>query len=503
MPDLEISGLDDRIRDLVARAVADAPPAPTIDEHTLEESAVLRPNTQTPSDRNRWIVGGIAGLSVAAAVIALIFVTRPDQPTAIVPATVPATIVPQTDAECPDDVRTLSVAVEAFFAANGRYPANEAELVSAQMIRAEFGTYDLAGDGPGLIRVAGVPCAAPNTTEPTDESGGEAAPVTAPPATSAPATAPVTTVTPAPPTPATDGTIAIATFDGIQLDTGAAVTDALLGYPAQTAQRVPDGRIFFQQRSLDPPGIFVYFNSDTAVSSFQLHADFTGQPVLHDAAVVNGEVVLLVESAPGELCTDPNTCIGSVWAIWPDRTADAAAKIDEQNVWEAGYSRLSLSATGVVVGMKSAEVSSSPWSVAIPGATASPIDPVALGLEVDYIDCSTCPTSLTIDSTGRYVGWIQPPTADSTNSFIFVKRLTDGFTLTNVIAESTELPLFASLDIGRFTDDGAAITDGGAIVNATDPADEQGSLVFDLVDAGAGNEPIVIGPLGTRMAFGA
>jgi hypothetical protein len=203
MPDLEISGLDDRIRDLVARAVADAPPAPTIDERTLEESAVLRPNTQSTSDRNRWIVGGIAGLSVAAAVIALIFVNRPDDATTTVPITQPSTFVPETDAECPDDAQTLSVAVEAFFAANGRYPQNEAELVSAQMIRAEFGTYDLAGDGPGLIRVAGVPCAAPNTTEPADEAGGEAAPVTVAPVTptpTSPATVPVTTA-PAPPTP--------------------------------------------------------------------------------------------------------------------------------------------------------------------------------------------------------------------------------------------------------------------------------------------------------------
>ena len=50
MPDLEISGLDDRIRDLIARAVADAPPAPTIDEHTLEESAVLRRRTEQHSE---------------------------------------------------------------------------------------------------------------------------------------------------------------------------------------------------------------------------------------------------------------------------------------------------------------------------------------------------------------------------------------------------------------------------------------------------------------------
>jgi RNA polymerase sigma-70 factor (ECF subfamily) len=149
--------------------------------------------------------------------------------------------------------------------------------------------------------------------------------------------------------------------------------------------------------------------------------------------------------------------------------------------------------------------SSSPWSVALPGATAAPLDPVAVGLEVDYVDCSTCPTALTIDSTGRYVGWIHPPTSDPDrpNPSIVVKRLADGYTIGYDIAEGTELPLFGSLDIGRFTDDGTSITGGAAIVNAADPADELGAVVFDLLDAEAGNEPVVIGPLGSRMAFAA
>ena len=437
MPDLEISGLDDRIRDLVARAVADAPPAPMIDEHTLEESAMLRPNTQSPSDRNRWIVGGIAGLSVAAAVIALIFVTRPDDPTTTVPVTQPTTFVPETA------------------------PATE----------------------------PATPVSTVYTTVPPV--------ITAPAAVTTPATVPATAPPTTAPAPASvDQSITIATFDGIQLDTGDAVSNALVGYPAQTAHRVPDGRIFFQRRSLDPPGIFEFAGSDTDVPQVQLPVDFAGQPVLHDAAVVNGEVVLLVESSPGQ-CTDPNTCFGSVWAIRPD--LGTGTKLDEQIVWEAGYSQLSLSATGVVVGMKSAEVSSSPWSVAIPGATAAPIDPVAIGLEVDYIDCSTCPTALTIDSTGRFVGWMQRH-VDGTATIV-VKRVVDGVTLAYGIADPSKLPAFGSLDIGRLADDGSGVTSGAAIVNAGDPAGEQGALVFDLGDPS--NEPIVIGPVGTRMAFGA
>ena len=225
--------------------------------------------------------------------------------------------------------------------------------------------------------------------------------------------------------------------------------------------------------------------------------------MLHDAAVVNGEVVLLVESAPDGPCSDPNTCIGSVWALWPDRTADAAAKIDEMIVWEAGYTQLSLAATGVVVGMKSAEVSSSPWSVAIPGATATPIDPVALGLEVDYIECSTCP-SVAHDRQHRPVRRLDPASHDGPdrpNPSIVVKRLADGYTLAYDVAAATELPPFGSLDIGRLSDDAEAITAGSGDRECRPIRPTNG--VRSCSTCSAGNEPVVIGPLGTRMAFGA
>ena len=349
MSDLEISGLDDRIRDLVARAVADAPPAPTIDERTLEESAMLRPNTQPPSDRNRWIVGGIAGLSVAAAVVALVFVTRPDDPEVPGPG------------HAADHVRRRDRA------GHDHAAPTPAPTLGTGDRTARRHDPPGAGDRPG------------HRERPHDRTD-----------------------------PAVlDESIVIATFDGIQIDTGDAVTNALVGLSG--ADRATGAR-----RSHLLPAPVARPARHLRVLRFrhrrapvELPADFTGQPVLHDAAVVNGEVVLLVESAPAGPCTDPSTCLGSIWAIWPDR--GTGVKLDEQIVWEAGYSQLSLSATGVVVGMKSAEVSSSPWSVAIPGATAAPLDPVAVGLEVDYVDCSTCPRALTIDSTGRFVGWIKPP----------------------------------------------------------------------------------------------
>jgi hypothetical protein len=293
--------------------------------------------------------------------------------------------------------------------------------------------------------------------------------------------------------------IVIAGDDGIQIDTGDAITDALVGESVTSAIRVPDGRIFFQYRSSDqPPSLAVIPAPDgTAPAVVPMPVDFAGTAVLHDAAVVDGEVVLLVESAPGQ-CDDPNTCIGSVWAIWPDRTTDAAVKLDEQNVWEAAYSRLSLSTTGVVVGMKSAEVSMSPWSVVLPGAAAEPLDPATVGLQVDYIDCATCPRALTIDTTGRFVGWIERTEGTMT---INVQRIEGGVVTAYEVTDASDLAMFSSLDIGSVTIDDTNVISAGAIVNDLDPASDRAAVVFDLTDEGG--EPIAIGtpglPDGVRL----
>lgn len=435
MPDLDDRRLDAAIRDLVARAAADAPPAPHIDEHTVPTTPLFLAD-ESRRDRRAKVVTAIAGLSIAAATVGLLVMNRDRTP------------------EVPAPADTLPVTV------------------------------------PGTLPVT-VPVTVP-VTDPV--------PATTPSSTLPPTTAATTAPTIAPPavTP-TPEVIVIAGDDGIQIDTGDAITDALVGESVTTAIRVPDGRIFFQYRASDqPPSLSVIPapDGDTA-AVVPVPADFAGTAVLHDAAVVDGEVVLLVESAPGQ-CTDPNTCIGSVWAIWPDRTADAAAKLDEQIVWEAAYSRLSLSTTGVVVGMKSAEVVSSPWSVVLPGATATPIDPLAIGLEVDYIDCATCPTALTIDTTGRFVGWMERNVEGTVT--IVVKRIDDGWTLAYDVPDTSNLPLFGSLDIGSVDVDGTTVVSAGAIVNDLDPTSDRAAVVFDLTNPN--NEPVVIGTPASRMAFG-
>ena len=64
-----------------------------------------------------------------------------------------STLVPD---ECQQDRHTLEVAVEAFFAGEGRVPDAERELVDTGMLLAESGSYDLV-DGE-IVRVVGAPC---------------------------------------------------------------------------------------------------------------------------------------------------------------------------------------------------------------------------------------------------------------------------------------------------------------------------------------------------------
>jgi len=297
----------------------------------------------------------------------------------------------------------------------------------------------------------------------------------------------------------------IAGYDGILLDDGSTLTEVLTGTPAQTAHRVPDGRVFFQRRLLDPPGIFVSSGSDTpdaqsdtTVQEVAMPPDFGAAAVLHDVAVVNGEVVLLVESSTGGSCSDPNTCIGSIWAIWPDRgTGGEGVMVEEANVWESGWSALSLSDTGVIVGTWSSEASYGLYSRVIPGVAAQPVVADGLGLEPDYFDCSTCPKAFTIDRTGRFVGWLA--TADDGTIGLVAKDVTgSGTTVGYVVGDANSIPMFPTLDIAGIAAPGGNPS-GRAIVSDSNPDAVDGAQVFDL--ANQNGEPIVIGKAGERMAF--
>jgi hypothetical protein len=426
MPELDDRQLDLAIRDLVGRAAADAPSPPSIDDLGVRP---IRLEPDDDRDRRRWIVTGIAGMSIAAAVIGLLVMGRPDD-TAEAPATESTTL--------PTAAPTLA------------------------------------------------PTTVPVTEPPVVVTGPEES-------TPAPTTVPTTTpTTTTPPVAATDEVIMIAGYDGIVVDDGTTLTPALEGTGADTARRVPDGRIFFQHRDLDPAGVYVVDGG--GVSEVAMPRGFPGAPILHDVAVVGGEVVLLVESSPGG-CQDPNTCLGSVWAIQPD--TGAATMVEESNVWESDWSALSLSDTGVIVGTWSADASYGMYSRVLPGVDAQPVDADALGVEADYVDCSTCPKAFTIDRTGRFVGWLV--TADDGTIGLVAKDVTgSGTTVGYVVGDANSIPTFPTLEISGIDAPGGNPV-GRAIVGDSDPDAVDGARVFDLSDPSY--EPIVIGKAGERMAF--
>lgn len=431
MPELDDRQLDLAIRDLVGRAAADAPTPPSIDDLSARP---IRLDPDDDRDRSRWVVTGIAGMSIAAAVVGLLVLGRPDD-IAEAPATEPTTL--------PTAAPTLA---------------------------------------PTLPTV-------PVTGPPVVVTGPESTPAPTTTPSTSPTTAPTTTV---PPVAATDEVIMIAGYDGILLDDGSTLSWVLEGTGSDTARRVPDGRVFFQRRLLDPAGVYVVDGGE--VSEVAMPPDFSATAILHDVAVVDGEVVLLVESSP-EGCQDPNTCLGSVWVLRPD--TGAATMIEESNVWESDWSALSLSDTGVIVGTWSAEASYGMYSRVIPGVDAQPIDADALGLDADYVDCSTCPKAFTIDRTGRFVGWLV--TADDGTIGLVAKDVTgSGTTVATVVGDASSIPSFPTLDISGIAAPGGNPS-GRAIVGDSDPNAVAGAQVFDLANTDA--EPITIGKAGERMAF--
>ncbi len=75
--------LDVRIRELVARAVADAPPAPELDPAVSF--------TEPSTDHRRWWIGGGAAVLAAAAVAATFVLVGPGEDSVTTPGTLPPT----------------------------------------------------------------------------------------------------------------------------------------------------------------------------------------------------------------------------------------------------------------------------------------------------------------------------------------------------------------------------------------------------------------------------
>ncbi len=357
MPDLP--DLDLRIRELVARAVADAPAPPEIEGETMVR-------IQPAPDRRRWWVGGTAVvLAAAAAVVAIMLVN--EEPSHVTPATVPITVVTPGLSTVPDA------------------SAPPTTVVIATSTSATHPGTDLPA--------------------PTPTSAG-------PPVTStAPTTAASTTVaTTVPRGPVAGGpTEASLVTSGPQ---GIRVTEnqdsgRVLKQPAEIALLAPEGAVIFQTARSTPEG----HPGDPQI----WHADGTVEPLLeplapghwyrlHDVASINGITTLLYG-----VRTDgpaPEDYSEALEALALDPAGHRTSDLGQVNTWEGGYSRLSLSDGGTVIGTVGEQVTHSVFWAVVPGSPDI-VTPPPVDTGVTSTDCDDCPDNFAISRGGERIAWTE------------------------------------------------------------------------------------------------
>ena len=336
--------LDTRIRHLVADAIADAPPAPMLDAHTLRPGGASTPSAPPApfrlADRRRgWALAAAGALTAAAAVAAVIMINRDDRrlvpvgidstaPTVITAAStppLPATVVPSST---PADSTT-------------EVPATEVPATALQQSIVTAGADGVWQQTPtGPVQW---------TTEPM------AVALLAP-----------------------DGTMIVQRVTEYSSNADTATAADSLPLRIATPGAVPES-----------------FFGDAA-------EPVEGWYRLHDVAVVAGKPVMLyerqaavssgVETPPGELLLLDLT----------SGTLDTVAT--SWGGWESGSSRMHLSNNGFVVGEYYSEISRSFSLQYLLGDTD--ITAEELGVAPVYEDCSTCARLFTIDRAGNTIAWL-------------------------------------------------------------------------------------------------
>jgi hypothetical protein len=416
--------LDGRIRELLGRAVADAPPPPDL------EGLTVTPNTEQ-RNRNRWLLGGATGLSIAAALIALVLYEGPDDlAEPVVPATRPSTTMPTATESTP------------------------------------------------------VPTATPTST-PSATASTE--PTTA---STPPSTPPSTTASTEPePTEPTSSPVAVAAGpNGVSVTGADGIESIVTNEPMSVAFAGRDGRVYMQRSDdvRDAAADTTILVSDPAtggVDPLPLPEELVGPTRLHGATDIDG-TVLLLETGPGN-CNGFENCDGALWAYRVD--AGAASELDRMNVWEAGWSRLHLADSGMAVGTFSEGPTASLYSISLTGDAA--IAPATVGLEDSYGDCTNCPSAFSIDRTGKYLTWLEW-NLDTFQHTVVVTAV-DGSTSASTLLTDPDgsiccldgpgpsLPVEESLEIAGLVPDGDGFR-GQIFVNETSVLDRRQPVVVDL-----------------------
>lgn len=262
--------------------------------------------------------------------------------------------------------------------------------------------------------------------------------------------------------------------------------------PASFATRTADGSIWVQT-IVDPAGAAfapLGMIAGGQIAPVVLPPELVGDVRLHDAATIGDEPVLLLELPPAS-CLGAPACEGTLWAFRPwTGTADLLATA---SVWEGGWSRLALTAGGVVVGEYGAGPVVSVFTAVVPAIGGTPIDTGDVGLEESYVDCD-CPSSFTIDGTGEFLAWLATDPANG--RAVTIARLSDGHTLVVPVGEGPAT--FATIDLGDVSTDGSGAWSGTVILNDRETTDPQPPVRIDI----AGGTPPATGTEPGTASFG-
>ena len=187
-----------------------------------------------------------------------------------------------------------------------------------------------------------------------------------------------------------------------------------LDQPAEVAFGTPGGAVIFQPARPSPegqPGDPLIWRPDGTVERLLGELPELQSYRLHDVTEVAGVPTVLYGIATraagegAEMDVRQFTEVLHALTMTPGGWTDAV--LDEMPTWESGWSQLTLTEDGLVVGEQSAIVEHHLYSVVVPGSPAAatgPLEATALGLRASYGD-EDAPHAFGISPDGTTVVW--------------------------------------------------------------------------------------------------
>lgn len=182
--------------------------------------------------------------------------------------------------------------------------------------------------------------------------------------------------------------------------------------PAEVAFLTPGGAVIFQAPRPGPgaePGEPMIWRPDGSVEPLLAEPQPGQSHRLYDVAEVAGVPTVLAGRRTRPADGNPDEFREQLLAVAMVADGWTTSELGEIHTWEAGYTGLSLSADGTVIGTHGESVTTSFVALAVPGSPADEAgvpDPAALGVEAAYGDCETCPQHFTISADGTTIAWL-------------------------------------------------------------------------------------------------